>query len=318
MRRILLLSVLLAAGLAVRAAARAGDGQNYSGGGGSYSPGGYSSYSSSPYSGPYRRYRPGLLDAYVLWVVTNPLQGIPVTLFLLYVVVSCLKFKHAAPPSADIVTRQPYIESEAELERLRVRDPSFDVRTFLARCDAAFLKVQEAWSAGDMAPARAFLSDGVAERFGRQLASLKKRGLRNVLTEVEIESSRLVHAFSGTHFDALSVAFTVRARDETLDGSGRRIKGSSGRLPFQEVWTFLRRPGARTLGRAGTLEGRARAAARPCRSSTRRAARPARPGSIPPTTTGSSPRSRRPASGRRRTTRHASPAGRRRRPRTRT
>src|SRR5207248_9786149 len=69
------------------------------------------------------------------------------------------------------------------LAALRSQDPAFDGATFAQRAQGVMAKVNEAWVAGNMGPARRLISDGVYVRFGAQLALLKSQGLRNAMAD---------------------------------------------------------------------------------------------------------------------------------------
>ncbi len=258
MRRVLLVLALVGF-LAAHAAARAGGGQSYSGG--SYSTSSsYSHSSSSDYgSYSYGRNRYTLGDMFITFVILHPVIGIPLTLFLLYafVVMNNTSESGVEPLSGGLIRGAAQLSSKKaeELARLRARDPAFDERAFLGRAGAAFLKIQAAWSAGDMSPARAFISDGVNERFGRQLAGLKAAGLSNLMENVEVRDTEVLACRSDRHFDALWVRVAASATDRTVDAGGMLISGSSVPSRFEEVWTFLRRPGAKTLKSPGLIEG---------------------------------------------------------------
>jgi len=259
MRRLLLLLSLVGL-LAGRAAARAGGGQSYSGG--SYS------YSSSS-SGRRRSSDSGdllfvFLNLYLAACIRNPLIGVPLNLFLIFMLWKINQTVSSSPNAVSFLSPsgasargggQLSTRKAEELARLRARDPAFVEREFLRRAGAAFHKIQEAWSAGDMAPARAFISDGVSERFERQLSSLKARGLHNLMEGVEVRDIELLSCVSDRHFDELCVRVEAAASDRMVDGSGATVSGGEGRQPFEEVWTFLRRPGAKTLKRPGLIEG---------------------------------------------------------------
>lgn len=255
MRRLLLASALLCLA-AAEAFGRAGGGEGFSGSSGSssYTYGGGGGSGDSAFL---------LIYGLVLWVdfvFRHPLVGVPMTLLILYVLHAVYGQLTApavrplsggnTPEGAQVAPRR-----HAELFRLQSRDPAFDAAAFLRRAGAAFHKIQDAWSAGDMASARAFISDGVHERFGRQLGALKARGLRNMVEGVEIRGIELLACRSDKHFDELSVRVAAAASDRMVDAAGATVSGSPGRQAFEEVWTFLRRPGAKTLKRPGLIEG---------------------------------------------------------------
>lgn len=142
------------------------------------------------------------------------------------------------------------------LDRIRQRDPGFDRAAFTARASNAFLRIQQAWSAQDMRPARAFISDGVMERFAIQLEMQKARGLRNDMGAVRVTDCSVLDAESDAHFDTLHLRISATATDTKVSlADGRRLAGSGRPEAFAEVWSFLRRPGAKTLARPGLIEG---------------------------------------------------------------
>jgi len=144
----------------------------------------------------------------------------------------------------------------AAVGRIKARDAAFDEQQFLSRASSAFLKIQQAWSAQDMTPARAFISDGVMERFAIQLQMHKADGLRNDLSAVNVLDCAIVEAESDPHFDTLHVRLSASAVDTEVSlADGRRISGSGQSEPFVEIWSFLRKPGALTLQKPGLIEG---------------------------------------------------------------
>ncbi|MDP3542241.1 MAG: TIM44-like domain-containing protein [Elusimicrobiota bacterium] len=252
MRRLLLASVLL--GLAAAEAfARAGGGESYSGGSSS-------SYSYGGGGGDSSLLLIYFLAAWVEFVFRHPLVGLPMTVLILYVLYGIYGQLTApavrplsggrTPDGGQFAPRK-----NEELVRLKTRDPAFDAAAFLRRAGAAFHKIQEAWSAGDMSSARAFISDGVRERFERQLGALKARGLRNLVEGVEIRDLELLACRSDKHFDELWVRVEAAASDRMVDAEGETVSGPPGRQTFEEVWTFMRRPGVKTLKRPGLIEG---------------------------------------------------------------
>lgn len=124
--------------------------------------------------------------------------------------------------------RQPYTRVRAELARMGVMESAF-----LERVERARTALAADCLAGSAGRSRAFLSDGVFARLRWQPPLFDERASVRVL--------ELLSARRGARFDELSVLL-----------SGRR--GLRG-LSAEEVWTFLRAPGARTLDRPGSLEG---------------------------------------------------------------
>lgn len=245
----LLLGLLLCA---ADAFARAGGGEGYSGGS-SY---GSSSYSSSSYDDGGGEVLFRLVYLYIRFVILYPVFGVPLTLFFVYLGWQyglLLRSRHVEHAIGSGLQKQVETRLREESAQLLARDPGFDANAFLRRASDAFVKVQAAWSAGDMAPARFFVSDGVYERFSRQLEDLKSRGLANVMDGVAVRGVEILGFHSDPHFDALHVWIKATARDRMLDADGAVLRSQEGE--FEEVWTFLRRPGAKSLKHGGIIEG---------------------------------------------------------------
>jgi len=149
---------------------------------------------------------------------------------------------------------------EADLDALRRRDTRFDPVRFVERVTRGFVRVQEAWSAGDLRPVRPLLSDGVWNRFHTLLALDRAQGRRNVIGRPTLDSVRIIAAVAGDDFDELHVRIAAVARDIHVPAGATRpgIEAALGRAkpaPFVEIWSFLRRAGATTRSQRGVLEG---------------------------------------------------------------
>lgn len=253
MRR-LPLSLLLLLLAAAEAFARAGGGGGYHGGGG-FSGGGYGggSYSGHSSGG-------GLIDLYIYFVLLHPVIGVPMTLALLYIYYGMNNARTERRETSIDSTITQGLDTELDTRRrealsvLMARDPGFDETRFLRRAAGAFTAIQDAWSLQDMSKARAFVSDGVSERFTRQIDDYKDRGIRNRMSAVSVQETRALGYFAGPSYDAVYAFFKASAVDEMVALDDGRVL-SGGPSVFSEVWTFLRRPGAKTLARPGLLEG---------------------------------------------------------------
>ncbi len=252
----ILSALCLLALAAADAFARAGGGGGYHGGGGSHG-GGFSSsgggFSSSSGGGD-------LVGLFFWLALHHPL----ITLVLIGIALYLYSQANAASGPVDLPMPGPVasagLDSElaperaAALAKIRASDPAFDEAAFLQRAAGAFLTVQDAWSRQDMSVARAFISDGVHERFTRQIAEYKERGVRNRMSGVTVRETAALGYRSGAHYDAVYVAFTAAGVDETVKlGTDEVVSG--GPDTFTEVWTFLRRPGTKTKSGPGLMEG---------------------------------------------------------------
>jgi len=258
MRRVWTAILLLLS--ATDAFARAGGGGGYSGGGGSHG-GGYGGGSGRGGGGA------GVIfffvELYFRLLLEHPFIMIPLTLLAIWAYTQMKPTPNPRPLSTiealatkegEAFVEQMPPERGAALNALRVRDPGYSEEVFLERASGAFLAIQDAWSNQDMTKARAFISDGVHERFTRQIAEQKARGVRNRMTGVDVTARAAYGYRTGPHFDAVFVRFRAAALDEVVNvADGRVLESDSGE--FEEIWTFVRRPGAKTLSRPGPIEG---------------------------------------------------------------
>jgi len=151
--------------------------------------------------------------------------------------------REVGPPSAREVT--------AWVDALRASDPDFDLVTFLDQVKALFLRVQAAWSGGDLAPVRRDLSDATFQRFRVQLELLRAQGVRNVTADMAVLDLHPAGLERTSAFDTLDVRIRAQARDAdvpvALPPEQAMEKARRAPLePFVEVWSFVRRPGTRS------------------------------------------------------------------------
>ena len=200
-----------------------------------------------------------LLYMYIRLVIQYPAVGVPMTLFLLYMAwVAGLfgqekKVTHTIAKGSQSQADRALAQNLTALTR---RDPSFDVKLFLPRVRQAFLQIQDAWSKQDMAPARAFVSDGILERFAIQIDMQKADKLRNSMEAVTVDDAAILQIESGDSFDTIHVRVDASAIDSDVSlEDGSRLRGTGSSSSFSEIWSFLRRPGAKTLMKPGLIEG---------------------------------------------------------------
>ncbi|MFI5346330.1 MAG: TIM44-like domain-containing protein [Elusimicrobiota bacterium] len=252
-RQAFLLTFLLFA--AADAFARAGGGGGFHGGGG-FSSGGGGFHSSGGSSGGGADF----ISMYIYFVLMHPVFGVPFTIFLLWLFYQLNNTRVAGNEASIDSTISQGLDTELESRRrealalILTRDPHFDENAFLQRASGAFLAIQDAWSSQDMTKARAFISDGVHERFSRQIADYKDRGIRNKMSDVKILEIEALGYVAGSSFDAVYVSVKASVLDQMVTLVDETVL-SGGPDEFTEVWTFLRRPGAKTLARPGLLEG---------------------------------------------------------------
>jgi uncharacterized tellurite resistance protein B-like protein len=228
--------------------ARAGGGGGYSGGGGFSGGGGYSSGGSYSNGGDYS-------GSYSVSGVDDPSLA-----FMLLFFVFFLFLYSTRNPSRTIkkaFKKQRYRTYAQELAELKERDPGFSIARFEKRCVLPFVQIQQAWSSQNMAPVRAYISDGVYERFTTQIAMQKSSLRQNIMQDVRVRKAVVLALTSDEHFDTVHVGITAQAVDYTIHAqSKKQIHGSKRPQVFSEVWSYIRKPSAKTLLKAGLLEGK--------------------------------------------------------------
>lgn len=231
--------------------ARAGGGHNYSGGGGSSS----SRRSSGGGGG-------GELDLIFLLVrliIHYPAVGVPVTIVVVFVVVKGYHKGNDAWIDHTIIKGvrvAPDSQAAVALTELKKRDPDFDDGLFRKRAEKAFEIIQKAWSDRNLTDAQYFLSDGVYEQFSIQLDEMKEKGIIDHMEGLKILGSRPVKFQSDKNFDVIHLRIDAQAVNYRKDEkTGRVLNGARSPENFAEVWSFLRKPGVRTLKKPGLIEG---------------------------------------------------------------
>ena len=141
----------------------------------------------------------------------------------------------------------------ATLDTLRARDPALTTESIFQRVQRMSDVLREAWCAGDMRPARPFVSDGIFGRYQAQLALMRGEGLRNVMRDATTLYNTLEACDSEPPLDAVHVRFTARARDAMVpvNATPAQIDAELKRTPaleYSEIWSLVRRQGATTKG----------------------------------------------------------------------
>ncbi|MGE5608926.1 MAG: TIM44-like domain-containing protein, partial [Bacillota bacterium] len=190
----------------------------------------------------------------------HPAVGIPVAAIVVVFVV--LSYNQGQSRHQGHVIRMGALAGDvnrrwAALARIREGDPGFDEGLFGQRVRTAFLKIQQAWSAQDLSGVRAFISDGIHERFSLQLLEQRELGYRNAMDKVTVGTVEIVELLSRGPFDVVTVRIHAAAADCQVSlKDGRVLSGSKAVEPFVEYWSFLRRHGTKTEpGRPMLIEG---------------------------------------------------------------
>jgi hypothetical protein len=139
----------------------------------------------------------------------------------------------------------------ANLDALRQQDPGLSAQGLEARTRRMADILREAWCAGDMRPARAFVSDGVFCRFSVQLELMRAHGERNVMADAAVDAVTIVGAERADPFEFVRVRVDAHARDlmvpyaATAEQVAKALHGAANE-PYSEIWSLVRCQGAKT------------------------------------------------------------------------
>ncbi len=231
--------------------ARAGGGGGFGGGGGG--GGGGSGGSGGGGDG-------GQLFYLLYWLcVHHPMVGYPLVIGLILLFFyggNNAQARHVTRTIQKGVQRQQARVREEMLAAIKSHDASFLLPAFLERTKEAFTKLQYAWSEQDLSGVRAFVSDGIYERFSLQIGMQQQENFRNVMQKVKVLELNDSAIYSNQNFDTIHVRIRASAQDFDQDlKTGKRLT-SANTEEFVEYWSFHRRPGAKSIQGDGTIEGR--------------------------------------------------------------
>jgi predicted lipid-binding transport protein (Tim44 family) len=110
--------------------------------------------------------------------------------------------------------------------------------------------IQKAWSAGDLGRMQRLMTPEMLSYFSQELAQNASRGLRNMVSNVELVKGELSEAWEEGDRQYATAFLGWRAIDYMLrlgapPGDRNSVVGGNPRSPaaFEEVWTFVRRRG---------------------------------------------------------------------------
>ena len=149
-----------------------------------------------------------------------------------------------------------YQEDNSALKHIKSKDPDFSEKGFCARAKKAFSLIQKAWSDRDISKAEAFIADGTYEQFLIQLGFMKQEHILDVMENLKIKDVYILGFESDGNIDSIFLSITAEGKNYKVnDQTKKYIEGDKKVEEFTEIWTFIRRTGAKTLGKPGLIEG---------------------------------------------------------------
>lgn len=128
------------------------------------------------------------------------------------------------------------------IAKLKELDPLWNEQKFKELVNTGFFKIQNAWCAGDMAGARAFVSDGIMRRFTTQLEPYVAKKQRNVLGQLSLDSVELLDVTSDEKYSYVSTLVTATCTDTVVDADGKVVESNYGGelTTWSEIWIWMR------------------------------------------------------------------------------
>lgn len=152
-------------------------------------------------------------------------------------------------------------QMDQALAAIQEADPNFNLDEFCHAAVNAFLELEQAFDQQDLSDIRAFVSDGIYQRMTFRLEEWQSLGRSRKTTNVEINSIGLVEISSSQNntnaFEVISVAIEGSAVREYRASQGTSQNVTEETEAISEVWTFLRRRGAKTKSKDfGSIHGK--------------------------------------------------------------
>ncbi|OGV34763.1 MAG: hypothetical protein A2020_09580 [Lentisphaerae bacterium GWF2_45_14] len=245
LRLAILLSVFILTTAELLARAGGGDGFSSGGGGGGSFFGGGSGGDG------------GFIYLLFYLCIRYPALGIPLAIAVItFIIIGGNKANTARQNSVirKVVRNQSEGDLDGNEKTIITTDPEFSREKLVQRAEEAFLKIQKAWKNRDMKEVANFISDSVRERFSTLLEIQKTSGIRNCTENVKIISAELIALECDKFFNTAHVRIIASAVDYYIETErSKTVRGNTEEHPFSEIWTFLRRPGAKTRS-SGTIE----------------------------------------------------------------
>jgi predicted lipid-binding transport protein (Tim44 family)/tellurite resistance protein len=235
------LAVLL---FALPALARIGGGEHYAGSSDSSGSGGGDG---------------GELLGWLIYIaIRHPVIGIPLLIGFL-VIAWYMKSQEGSAS-----TKKAFQQAEAQVRTtvsaqavtgwvnaLKTKDPSFDLLHLFDNVKKLFVDVQGAWFKRNLEPVRRYLSDATFQRLSLQMRLLDMQGIRDAISDISVLDLQIIGLEQNEQFDTVHVRVKAQMRDAdapktATDEQALALAAKQPVEQFIEVWSFVRKPGAKT------------------------------------------------------------------------
>lgn len=130
---------------------------------------------------------------------------------------------------------------QAGVTQIKIADPRFDEKEFLAGAGMAFEMILTAFVAGDDAALKPLLSPEVFANFSRSIADRKAAGEVLETTLVGVQKADIEEAYMAGRMAHVTVRFVSEQVTVTCSAAGEVVEGDPDRVTtVTDLWTFAR------------------------------------------------------------------------------
>jgi len=150
----------------------------------------------------------------------------------------------------------PELDMRGAVDRIRARDPAFEMETFLQRAEMIFFLVKRGIQRNEPVTIRPYLGDAV---FTAVASGISQAAARHQHALLESLNVRAVHAESATCDDSgqrIRVHFDLVYRGKMLNDAGQVVADEGSDRQHGECWTFSRGASATTPQNGGVVAAR--------------------------------------------------------------
>jgi hypothetical protein len=126
-------------------------------------------------------------------------------------------------------------------------DPAVTQDALAARFKVIYDELNNAWTKGDLAAARPYVSDGLFDYLQYWVTAYHTQGLRNVLEGMHIVKWTATKVIRDRHYDSLTIRIWGTGRDYTVRQPGGELVTGDPRRDrlYSEYWTLIRGAGVK-------------------------------------------------------------------------
>ncbi len=177
--------------------------------------------------------------------------GAILLLAIIIIVILFIKKKSSSQPTVTPHNTAPYrVPNDLkEMSSYQTEDPAFSSEKMREWIANAYVRLQKAWQAKDLAPVQTLLSDALYSQMAGQLESrYKAQGQTNIVDRIAVLQTTLLGWKREADKDVIMARLQTRVTDYVVnDADGRVVRGDPETEKFMTYeWTLIRSVGETT------------------------------------------------------------------------